>query len=704
MRSRAFLLALATLLLSAPCLTAQNPYEDHSRAMYAGAQKKYSVDAIESMRFDQWQRNFRLELKEKLGISVIESQLKDFVPVAAKLSSEDLGFAWREKWSIKVEPDVDLPFVLLVPKDLKGPAPLMITPHGHSKNTELSAGIYHNAKDREKGEEGERNVALQAVQHGFIAIAPTARGFGETRLPKDIEEGNTSSCRDLYLRDALVGRTPVGDRVWDIMKLIDWALTNLPVDGRNIIVSGNSGGGTATLYAGAVDTRISMSLPASAFCDFEASIGHRRHCECNYVPGIMNLADMGEIAGLTAPRAFCAIHGVEDPIFPIDGTRKAFEVTRRIYEMAGVPDNCSLYEGSGGHRYYKAGAWEFIMSHLDKEVSFADAGKILPAWQEGMLDLHFISTGSGNCSFCILPDGTTLLVDAGSLTRPDPRAPSILPDESRSVGAWISDYIRQFSPAGKDTRLDYALLTHFHDDHFGALEEVTSTFPTSTMIDRRTAVVGSSSQIRLLKSPSDFPDFKIRILFAEGKVAHKTKEKVAFSKYKDGDNPSENCLSVGFRLDYGPFRFYSGGDIPGIGHTGATDPKSMECLVAPLIGPVDVAVLNHHGNRDTQCAEFVSTLAPRVWIGQCWGIRHPGEEVIRRISSKYVYPGDRDIYATYMAPECKTFMNRYTEAYKSTEGHIVVRVAPGGESYDVYVLDDTNSYREVLLTNHYNTK
>lgn len=751
MKSRFARRGLAILLfLSCLPLSAQNPYDEHAKAMYAGAQMKYSVENLSKMRFDQWQTNFRQELKDRLGITTIEEQTRGFVPTARQKDSEDIGFATRQRWVITVEPGVDVPFMVVIPKEREEKAPLLLTPHGHSNNPERAAGVYIDSLDRAKGEAGERNIAIQAAEHGFIAIAPTERGFGQTRHPKDIEKNVKSSCLDLSLKDELVGRTPLGDRIWDLMKMTDWALENLPVDGKNIIVTGNSGGGTVSIYAGAIDTRISMSLPGSSFCDFETSIGLLDHCACNYIPGILNLGDMGEIAGLTAPRAFCAIQGVKDDLFPIGGARKAFEVTKKIYEIAGAPENCFLYEGDQGHRYYKQGAWDFILSHLDGVKENKNANT-LPAWEEGMLDLHFISTGSGNCSFCILPDGTTMLVDAGDLGRPDARAPKRKPDESRSVGEWIVDYIEQFSPFGKDTRLDYALVTHYHDDHIGTVQnahghhpqggyalsgltEVGTLLPIGKLVDRgddftregdkemanyrsfisyccshagmtyEKAKVGSTSQVSLLKDPDKYPGFKVRILFASGQVAHKTKEKVASSKFKEGDKPDENNLSLGFRLDYGPFRFYSGGDIPGIGHTGATDPQSMECRVAPLIGPVDVAVLNHHGNRDTQCAEFCAALSPRVWIGETWGIRHPGEEVIRRISSKYVYPGDRDIYATYMAPACKEFMSRYTAAYTSTEGHIVVRVAPGGESYDVFVLDDTTPGRKIVLSKHYTTR
>lgn len=343
---------------------AQDQYKEHLDNMFRNAERKYAFENANPKKLKKWQKEFRQELKEKLGINIIEAQYSQFVPEATLVSSEDAEYAIRERWIIRTEPDVQLPIVVMRPKNLSGKVPLMITPHGHGKNTESYAGVYHSEEEREEGEVGERNVAVQAVQHGFIGIAPTARGFGETRTAAGKDKDVTSSCHDLMIQDALLGRSPVGDRVWDIMKIIDWALKELPIDGKNIIVSGNSGGGTATFYAGAVDERISMSLPASSFCQYLPSIGDIVHCECNYVPGVMTLGDMGDIAGLTAPRYFCAIQGIKDPIFPIEGARKAFETVKKVYAAAGFPENCELYEGSEGHRYYKEGAWNFILKHL----------------------------------------------------------------------------------------------------------------------------------------------------------------------------------------------------------------------------------------------------------------------------------------------------------------------------------------------------
>ncbi|MBQ7180090.1 MAG: hypothetical protein IJR87_02215 [Bacteroidaceae bacterium] len=369
MKAKRYLTALAVFISSAVSAQQRTPdqsfdWQSRFDRLYEGAQMRYHFATLQPRKVGKWQKDFRAELKNALGVSRIEEELKDFKPVAQMRDREELDFGIRERWTIWTEPDVPLPCVILRPKNLTGRVPLVITPHGHSANTELYAGVYLSAGDTALVRDGERDIAVQAVKEGYIAIAPAARGFGPTRHPHELRGNATSSCRTLLMNDLLVGRTPIGDRVWDIMKLIDYALENLPVDGKNIIVSGQSGGGTATVFAGAVETRISVSAPACAFCNMTGSIGTIIHCECNYIPGILNLGEMGDVAGLTAPRAFYAICGVQDNIFPIDQVRKAFAETKEIYRRAGAEKDCFLYEGAGGHRYYKAGIWNFVREHL----------------------------------------------------------------------------------------------------------------------------------------------------------------------------------------------------------------------------------------------------------------------------------------------------------------------------------------------------
>ena len=69
-----------------------------------------------------------------------------------------------------------------------------------------------------------------------------------------------------------------------------------------------------------------------------AAAGRIHHCDCNAIPGIMGFGEMADIAGLIAPRAFCAIHGRTDPLFPPDQIARAVEDCARIFQAAGVAE------------------------------------------------------------------------------------------------------------------------------------------------------------------------------------------------------------------------------------------------------------------------------------------------------------------------------------------------------------------------------
>lgn len=356
---RIFISVFTALVLSGQ-LDAQVPVFndiDYSLSIYQTGRMTYDFDKYRSEDFRKWQSEFRSELKDLLGLAAMERQYATYRPTCTQIDSEDKGSYIQERWVLMTEPGLPLPLVVLKPKGIQGKVPLVITMQGHNKDPETyidPTQRFHN----------ERDIAVQAMEQGYIAVLPTTRAFGKTRVKKDIEKDELSSCSPWARRNALIRRTLIGERVWDISRTIDWALETLPVDGTNIIMTGNSGGGTATIYAGAIDTRISISMPGASFCPFIPSIGVINHCACNYNPGILNLGDMQDIAGLTAPRLFHAINGNQDPIFPIEATREAMKELKTIYAAAGNPDGCSLYEGNGGHQFYVKGAWDFVKANL----------------------------------------------------------------------------------------------------------------------------------------------------------------------------------------------------------------------------------------------------------------------------------------------------------------------------------------------------
>jgi hypothetical protein len=45
---------------------------------------------------------------------------------------------------------------------------------------------------------------------------------------------------------------------------------------------------------------------------------------------------------------------------------ETFGIIRNLYEAAGVPDNCAMVVGDGGHRFYADAGWKAMKELLAK--------------------------------------------------------------------------------------------------------------------------------------------------------------------------------------------------------------------------------------------------------------------------------------------------------------------------------------------------
>lgn len=100
---------------------------------------------------------------------------------------------------------------------------------------------------------------------------------------------------------------------------------------------------------------------------------------------------------------------------------------------------------------------------------------------------------------------------------------------------------------------------------------------------------------------------------------------------------------------------------------------------------MEVAVANHHAYFDAVGAEFVRSLRPRVFIVPSWYVAHASLLPLRRMVSRNLYPDDRDVLATCMMEAAKAVNHQFVGQVRSTDGHIIVRVAPGGAEFRVVV-------------------
>ncbi|MGB9457129.1 MAG: hypothetical protein WCB12_13865 [Bryobacteraceae bacterium] len=97
---------------------------------------------------------------------------------------------------------------------------------------------------------------------------------------------------------------------------------------------------------------------------FRASIMSVSHCIDNYVPGILNWAEMYDVAGLVAPRALFAEGGLRDTIFPIAATRSSFDRVKNIYQVFGAADHAGLEIFDGPHGFSGKLGLPFLAKHL----------------------------------------------------------------------------------------------------------------------------------------------------------------------------------------------------------------------------------------------------------------------------------------------------------------------------------------------------
>jgi hypothetical protein len=307
------------------------------------------ADAIrEGESLEVWQARARTTLAQLLGLPFERCDEQFRIE-----SQRDTDTYTEYRLAFHTEAHFELIACLRVPLHAPAGMPVVICLQGHSKGMHISLGEPRYEGDEQTIHGGDRDFARQIIQKGFAALALEQRAFGEC--------GGTPEGPNCYQPAAsamLLGRTLIGERVWDISRAIDMLEAHFPqLDTRRIAVMGNSGGGTAAIYAAAMDTRIAAAMPSCALCGFMPSIGMQRHCLCNYIPNVLNHFDMGDLAGLIAPRPLVVVNGQHDTIFPIDSAREQVAIARTYYARVQAEDRCRHVVGPEGHRFYAALGW-----------------------------------------------------------------------------------------------------------------------------------------------------------------------------------------------------------------------------------------------------------------------------------------------------------------------------------------------------------
>ena len=330
--------------------------------LYAEGSRTFGFRGSSPADVASWSAAARPALRTLIGLDRIRDELAGFGPSVSMDDAEDLGDHTRQKGLLHAEPGVDVPFWYLKPK-AAGPHPIGLFPHGHyaDHGLDYAVGVAASPEMQKKIEAEDRDVAVQAVRRGFAAIAPATRGFPPACIPDITNRHDGRNCHSQFIHALFAGRTVIGERVWDLQCLIDWAVGQDDIDASRVLMMGNSGGGVATTYAAACDERVTVAVASCSFCTLVGENGAAHHCDCNAVPGILRFGEFHDIAGLIAPRHLLIVNGRTDPLFPPTEVERAVSGVRRIYDAAGAADAFRHAWGPNGHRFYSDLMWPFVM-------------------------------------------------------------------------------------------------------------------------------------------------------------------------------------------------------------------------------------------------------------------------------------------------------------------------------------------------------
>jgi beta-lactamase superfamily II metal-dependent hydrolase len=366
-------------------------------------------------------------------------------------------------------------------------------------------------------------------------------------------------------------------------------------------------------------------------------------------------------------------------------------------------------------------------------------GERYPGWRPGEMDIHFIHTGQGECTFFIFPDGTTMLLDCGYVEVRKPGYAEALPaapSSKRRSGEWIRRYLERLIP---QREIDYLMISHWHSDHVDGLPDVLESFrfknyydhqfpfagKYSTGIDQRSFdfvqkwlpqaqrdgmkveafKVGAKNQLHLQHDPRSYYRrvFEIRNVAANGSVwdgKEGFRDFAAVHVKKTGIKTIyENLLSSAIRIRYGNFTYFTGGDIESSLVDADGNKFSIEDAVGKVVGKVCACKTNHHACPPTMREDFLRSLQPKLILSSTWSPNQINDVTLERMTSRKIYPGERTI-AYGQIPYFKkgAYADRAFMRDIAPEGHAVIKVNPGGFAYRLYTLTTKDESMKIVAT------
>lgn len=264
---------------------------------------------------------------------------------------------------------------------------------------------------------------------------------------------------------------------------------------------------------------------------------------------------------------------------------------------------------------------------------------------ERTLDVYFIDVEGGHATLYVSPSGESMLVDAGYAGF-EGRDAARIAAAAKNAGV---------------SRIDYLVVTHYHNDHVGGVPALAERIPILTFVDHGpTSESGERAALyqtylatrgkgahRPVRPGDRIPvaGITVQVLASAGGLLSVPLEGggapnplcPSFTPMKD--ETSDDAHSVGTLVTHGRFRLVNLGDLSWNQEYGLVCPTNR-------IGTVDVLLASQHGDDEAGSPTFVHALRPRVAVTNNGPKKAVVQPLIRTLRAS---PGIEDVWQLHQS-------------------------------------------------------
>ena len=340
----------------------------------------------------EWNQR-RAELRQQLQDALGRLPEASGIPAVRLMGVLERDTYRVEKLLLETLPGIWMTCNAWVPRKA-GRVPAVLCVHGHWPGAKTDPHVQ------------ARCVGLAKL--GFFVLSVDAFGAGERGIQTAPGEYHGEMTAATLVPS---GKVLCGIQLYENMRAADYLQSRPEVDADRLGITGASGGGNQTMYAGAMDERIAAVVPVCSVGNYQAYLG-AACCLCETVPGALRFTEEEELLGLVAPRGLMVISATRDaPQFSVAAAQVSVSGAASAFQLYEAGDSLRHQIIDSGHDYnreMREAMYGFMVRHLRGE-GFGHPVSEPAQTLEAAADLHCFPDGQRPADWITLPQAAAEL-------------------------------------------------------------------------------------------------------------------------------------------------------------------------------------------------------------------------------------------------------------------------------------------------------